>query len=60
MDHLCEMGVDLNTVDQEGNGPLWVALRSRQENIAAKLVSKPASQGQELPLVQYIYITVLT
>ena len=56
MDHLCEMGVDLNTVDQEGNGPLWVALRSRQENIAAKLVSKPASQGQELPLVQYSYI----
>ena len=41
MDHLCEMGVELNTVDQEGNGPLWVALRSRQENIAAKLVSKP-------------------
>ena len=59
VDHLCEMGVELNTVDQEGNGPLWVALRSRQENIAAKLVSKPASQGRELPLVQCVYIMCL-
>ena len=59
VDHLCEMGVELHTVDQEGNGPLWVALRSRQENIAAKLVSKPAAQSQELPLVQYVHIMCL-
>ena len=38
-DRLCEMGVDLGASDQHGNSPLWVALRSRQETIATKLVS---------------------
>ena len=37
-DKLCEMGVDLSMADTQGNSPLWVALRSRQETIATKLV----------------------
>ena len=37
-DRLCEMGVDLSMADTQGNSPLWVALRSRQETIATKLV----------------------
>ena len=60
VDHLCEMGVDLNTVDQEGNGPLWVALRSRQENIAAKLVSKPASQPGSRATSGAVHIIIYT
>ena len=35
---LCEKGVDLGTPDTSGNVPLWVALRSKQENIASMLV----------------------
>ena len=35
---LCEKGVDLGTPDTNGNVPLWVALRSKQENIASMLV----------------------
>ena len=58
VDHLCEMGVELNTVDQEGNGPLWVALRSRQENIAAKLVSKPP-RATLCACVAVLFITLL-
>jgi hypothetical protein len=39
-DHLCEvLGSELSLADSEGNSPLWVALRSRQETIASKLVS---------------------
>ena len=39
MDHLCEvLGADLSIIDGKGNSPLWVALRSRQESIASKLV----------------------
>ncbi len=37
-DRLCELGVDVNQADSEGNSPLWVALRSKQEAVAAKLV----------------------
>lgn len=38
-DHLCEvLGAELSSADSKGNSPLWVALRSRQENIASKLV----------------------
>ena len=41
-DQLCEvLGADISSVsaaDSNGNTPLWVALRSRQENIASKLV----------------------
>lgn len=38
-DHLCEvLGSDLSSLDRQGNSPLWVALRSRQETIASKLV----------------------
>lgn len=33
------MGVDLTVTDHQGNSPLWVALRSRQESIASNLVS---------------------
>ena len=36
---LCEKGVDLGTVDRTGSVPLWVTLRSKQENIASMLVS---------------------
>ena len=40
-DQLCEvLGAELSTADSKGNSPLWVALRSRQENIATKLVSE--------------------
>lgn len=39
-DHLCEvLGSELSVADSKGNSPIWVALRSRQETIAAKLVS---------------------
>lgn len=38
-DHLCEvLGTELSSADSKGNSPLWVALRSRQETIASKLV----------------------
>ena len=41
-DKLCEMlGTDISAIsadDNSGNTPLWVALRSRQESIASKLV----------------------
>lgn len=38
-DHLCEvLGTELSSKDGQGNSPLWVALRSRQEAIASKLV----------------------
>jgi len=42
-DRLCELGVDVNQADSDGNSPLWVALRSKQEAVAAKLVSRLAS-----------------
>ena len=38
-DQLCEvLGTELSSADSKGNSPLWVALRSRQEDIASKLV----------------------
>lgn len=37
-DRMCELGADVNQTDSEGNSPLWVALRSKQEAVAAKLV----------------------
>lgn len=40
VDRLCSMGADLSVSDRKGNSPLWVALRSRQETCAAKLVSE--------------------
>ena len=43
-DRLCEMGVDLSMADTQGNSPLWVALRSRQETIATKLVGSYVSR----------------
>ena len=39
VDKLCGMGADLSVSDRKGNSPLWVALRSRQETCAEKLVS---------------------
>ncbi len=41
-DRLCELGVDVNQADSGGNSPLWVALRSKQEAVAAKLVQSLA------------------
>ena len=38
-DRLCELGVDVNQADHLGNSPLWVALRSKQDAVAARLVS---------------------
>ena len=38
VDQLCELGSDLSLADKNGNSPLWVALRSRQEMVATKLV----------------------
>ena len=37
-DRLCDLGAEVGVADAAGNSPLWVALRSRQESIAAKLV----------------------
>ena len=37
-DRLCDLGAEVGVVDSSGNSPLWVALRSRQETIASKLV----------------------
>ena len=38
VDRLCAMGADLSANDKKGNSPLWMALRSRQESCASKLV----------------------
>ena len=38
-DRLCDIGSEVGVADASGNSPLWVALRSRQEAIACKLVS---------------------
>ena len=40
VERLCGMGADLSVSDRRGNSPLWVALRSRQETCAEKLVSE--------------------
>lgn len=37
-DRLCDLGAEVGVADANGNSPLWIALRSRQESIAAKLV----------------------
>lgn len=37
-DRLCDLGAEVGVADVDGNSPLWVALRSGQESIAAKLV----------------------
>lgn len=37
-DRLCDLGAEVGVADAAGNSPLWVALRSRQESVAAKLV----------------------
>ena len=37
--YLCEHGVDLHHHDRKGNSPLWMALRSKQEDVAKCLVS---------------------
>ena len=37
-DRLCDLGAEVGVADADGNSPLWVALRSGQESIAAKLV----------------------
>lgn len=42
---LCEKGVELGTPDTSGNVPLWVALRSKQENIASMLVCNVAIEN---------------
>ena len=36
---LCQRNVDMNTMDDTGNCPLWQALDSGQEDIAHTLVS---------------------
>lgn len=44
VDQLCGMGAELGVTDLDGNSPLWVALRSRQESTAAKLVRQGAQK----------------
>ena len=39
VDALCQKGADLNNCDEKNNCPLWVALKSGQQDIAATLVS---------------------
>ncbi len=38
VDALCKRGTDVNGSDENGNTPLWIALKSRQLDIAATLV----------------------
>ena len=55
-DKLCEMGVDLSMADTQGNSPLWVALRSRQETIATKLVHRlKHALRKYLSMLLYMY-----
>ena len=39
VDSLCKRGADVNSSDHNGNTPLWIALKSRQMDIASTLVS---------------------
>ena len=39
VDALCKKGADLNSCDEKNNCPLWVALKSGQQDIASTLVS---------------------
>lgn len=39
-DRLCDLGAEASVADANGNSSLWVALRSQQESIAAKLVRR--------------------
>ena len=39
VDALCKKGADLNSCDEKSNCPLWVALKSGQQDIASTLVS---------------------
>ena len=56
VDKLCDMGADLSICDCKGNSPLWVALRSRQEACAAKLVNKIYKPGiVQLYTMLYVY-----
>ena len=38
VDALCKRGVDVNSSDENGNTPIWIALKSRQMDTAATLV----------------------
>lgn len=40
VDALCSRQTDLNTCDENGNCPLWVALKSGQMDVASTLVSQ--------------------
>ena len=37
---MCDIGIDVKVADDRGNTALWIALRSRQEAVAKKLVTK--------------------
>ena len=39
VDSLCKRGADVNSGDENGNTPVWIALKSRQMDIASTLVS---------------------
>ena len=41
VDSLCKRGADENSSDENGNTPLWIALKSRQMDIATTLVCVP-------------------
>lgn len=53
-DRLCDLGAEVGVSDASGNSPLWVALRSRQESVAAKLVGTTTTIHMCMHLCQNI------
>ena len=40
VDNLCQCGANMNTVNSDGDCPLWIALETGQEDIASTLVKR--------------------
>ena len=57
---LCEKGVELGTPDTSGNVPLWVALRSKQENIASMLVCNVTIENYNVHYTCIVKIRMLS
>ena len=57
-DRLCDLGAEVGVADSSGNSPLWVALRSRQKSIAAKLVRKEI-QCSKSSFTMYFMLSVI-
>ncbi len=46
VDNLCQCGANMNTVNGDGDCPLWLALESGQEDIASTLVRRVGWGGE--------------